>query len=117
MSESSFRKRFLDAFQPKNITTRLFRNNSGIAYNVNGAPVKFGIPEKGGADLLGWRSIEITPDMVGQTVAVFCAYELKTVKDTLKKDQKNFLNCVSQAGGEAVVVREVESGGFSCERF
>jgi hypothetical protein len=33
---------------------------------------------KATADLIGWRSITITPDMVGTTVAIFASIEVKT---------------------------------------
>jgi hypothetical protein len=50
--------------------TRLFRNNTGTLRDQHGRPVSFGLC-KGSADLIGYRSITITPEMVGQQVAVF----------------------------------------------
>jgi hypothetical protein len=50
--------------------TRLFRNNTGTLRDQHGRPVQFGLC-KGSADLIGYRTITITPDMVGQQVAVF----------------------------------------------
>jgi hypothetical protein len=52
--------------------TRLFRNNTGTLRDANGRPVQFGLC-KGSADLIGYRTITITPDMVGQQVAVFAS--------------------------------------------
>jgi hypothetical protein len=57
--------------------TRLFRNNTGTLRDQHGRPVSFGLC-KGSADLIGYRTITITPDMVGQQVAVFLSIEVKT---------------------------------------
>jgi hypothetical protein len=50
--------------------TRLFRNNTGTLRDQHGRPVSFGLC-KGSADLIGYRTITITPEMVGQQVAVY----------------------------------------------
>ena len=42
--------------------TRLFRNNTGTLRDQHGRPVSFGLC-KGSADLIGYRTITITPDM------------------------------------------------------
>jgi hypothetical protein len=52
--------------------TRLFRNNTGTLRDQHGRPVSFGLC-KGSADLIGYRTITITPEMVGQQVAVFAS--------------------------------------------
>ena len=57
--------------------TRLFRNNTGTLRDQHGRPVQFGLC-KGSADLIGYRTITITPEMVGQQVAVFTSIEVKT---------------------------------------
>ena len=38
--------------------------------------VKYGL-YKGSSDLIGWKSIEITPEMIGQRFAVFVSVEVK----------------------------------------
>ena len=57
----------------------LFRNNCGtaLAPDGSGRRIKYGVANPGGADLIGWESIEITPEMVGSKVAVFAAIECK----------------------------------------
>jgi ribosomal protein S19 len=40
-------------------------------------PVQFGLC-KGSADLIGWKRVTVTPEMVGSTVAVFTSIEVKT---------------------------------------
>jgi hypothetical protein len=61
----------------------------------------------GGADTMGWRSVVITPDMVGRRVAVFTAIEVKD-NGRLTADQRTFLTNVHQAGGIAGVARSAD---------
>lgn len=86
---------------------RIFRNQVGSLPDPRtGRLVTFGLA-KGSADLIGWRTIEITPDMVGQRVAVFCSLEVKTAAGRLTDQQRNWLEAVRRAGGIAGVVRSV----------
>ena len=87
--------------------TRLFRNNTGTLRDQHGRPVSFGLC-KGSADLIGYRSITITPDMVGQQVAVFTSIEVKSATGRLRPDQQQWLDAVQAAGGIAGVARSVE---------
>jgi len=87
--------------------TRVFRNNTGTLRDANGRPVQFGLT-KGSADLIGWRTITITPEMVGQQVAVFTSIEVKTATGRLRPEQQQWLDAVQAAGGIAGVARSVE---------
>ena len=87
--------------------TRLFRNNTGTLKDQNGRPVQFGLC-KGSADLIGYRSVTITPEMVGTTVAVFLSIEVKTATGRLRPEQQQWLDTVQAAGGIAGVARSVE---------
>jgi len=87
--------------------TRLFRNNTGTLRDQHGRPVQFGLC-KGSADLIGWRTITITPEMVGQQVAVFASIEVKTATGRLRPEQQQWLDAVQAAGGIAGVARSVE---------
>jgi hypothetical protein len=87
--------------------TRLFRNNTGTLRDANGRPVSFGLA-KGSADLIGWRTVTITPEMVGQQVAVFTSIEVKTPTGRVKPEQQQWLDAVQLAGGIAGVARSVE---------
>jgi len=87
--------------------TRLFRNNTGTLRDQHGRPVQFGLA-KGSADLIGYRSITITPEMVGSTVAVFLSIEVKTPTGRLRPEQQQWLVAVQAAGGIAGVARSVE---------
>ena len=86
--------------------TRLFRNNTGTLRDQHGRPVQFGLC-KGSADLIGWRTITITPEMVGQQVAVFASIEVKTPSGRLRPEQQQWLDAVQAAGGIAGVARSV----------
>lgn len=83
---------------------RLFRNQVGALKDKSGRLVTFGL-HPGSADLIGWKSVIITPEMVGQRVAVFVSIECKTETGKVKPDQINWLQQVNEAGGIAVVVR------------
>lgn len=63
---------------------------------------------EGSSDIIGFTPVTITPEMVGQTVAVFTAVETKTKTGRATKKQINFIDCVQVAGGFAGVARDVE---------
>jgi hypothetical protein len=88
-------------------STRLFRNNTGTLRDQHGRPVSFGLA-KGSADLIGWRTVTITPEMVGAQVAVFTSIEVKTPTGRVKPEQQQWLDAVQAAGGIAGVARSVE---------
>ena len=85
---------------------RLWRNNTGALKDSTGRLVRYGLCP-GSSDLIGLRTITITPDMVGQTVGVFVAIEVKD-QGRLTEQQRAFLAMVEQAGGMAGVARSVE---------
>jgi hypothetical protein len=61
----------------------------------------------GGSDLIGWTEMTITPEMVGSTLAVFTAVELKTGRLAPTREQIAFLGAVKRAGGLSGVARTV----------
>jgi len=86
---------------------RLFRNQVGqLPDPRTGRPVQFGLA-RGSADLIGWRTITITPDMIGTQLAVFTSIEVKTPTGRLTPEQRNWLHTVDHAGGIAGVARSV----------
>ena len=86
---------------------RLFRNNTGTLPDPRtGRPVQFGLA-RGSADLIGLRTVTITPDMVGQQVAVFTSIEVKTPQGRTTPAQQNWLHMVRRAGGIAGIARSV----------
>jgi len=86
---------------------RLFRNNTGTLPDPRtGRPVQFGLA-RGSADLIGWRTITITPEMVGQRVAIFTSIEVKTTTGRTTPAQQAWMGTVRTAGGIAGVARSV----------
>jgi hypothetical protein len=86
---------------------RLYRNNCGSLPDPrSGRLVQFGLA-RGSADLIGWRTLVITPEMVGQRVAVFTSLEIKTPTGRLAPAQRHWLHAVEGAGGIAGVARSV----------
>lgn len=87
---------------------RLFRNNTGSLPDPRtGRPIQFGLA-KGSADLIGLRTVTVTPEMVGQRLAVFTSLEVKTPNGRLTPEQRNWLEMVRDRGGIAGVVRSVQ---------
>lgn len=83
---------------------RLFRNNVGFdAANK----VRYGLMP-GSSDLIGWKTITITPRYVGMQVAVFCAIEVKKPGGRVTGEQSNFIDYVDNSGGIAGVCYSYE---------
>ena len=93
---------------------RLWRNNSGALVDQQGRLVRFGLA-KGSSDLIGLRSLEITPDLVGQRIAQFVAMEIKTSRGVVSSEQRAFLQLVEQLGGLAAICRSVEAAEQALE--
>ena len=68
---------------------------------------------KGSADLIGWRTVTITEEMVGQKIAVFTSIEVKNSSGRVRPEQQQWLDAVQKAGGIAAVARSVAD----CERL
>lgn len=90
------------------IGIHLFRNNCGQYKTDTGQWVRFGVASPGGSDLIGWRALVVTQDMVGKTIAQFSAVEVKTKEGRLSKEQSAFIEIVNQCGGFACVARSAE---------
>jgi hypothetical protein len=87
---------------------RLFRNNCGTLPDPRtGRPVQFGLA-RGSADLIGWRTITITSDMVGQQLAVFTSIEVKTERGHVRPEQHAWQRTISAAGGIAGIARSIQ---------
>jgi len=97
----------------------VWRNNVGVAYQggiitMNSQEarlrhprrISFGVGGAGGSDLIGYREVVVTQEMVGHPVAVFCAIECKRPGGRgPTPDQKHFQAVVNKAGGVAIVAR------------
>ncbi len=98
---------------------KIFRNNVGMGWigkskNINGNVIiadaralHAGLCE-GSSDLIGWTTVEITPDMVGKKIAVFTAIEVKAEGGRVSPKQRNFLDVVKQSGGIAGIASSPE---------
>jgi hypothetical protein len=61
----------------------------------------------GSGDLIGYSTVEVTPEMVGQRVAVFASVEVKAPKGRVSPEQAAFAQHIQQAGGMAGIARSV----------
>lgn len=86
---------------------RLFRNNVGTLRDARGGYVTYGLCV-GSSDLIGYKTVTITQEMVGQQIAQFVAIEGKTPKGQQTDRQALFLEQCKAAGAVAVCVRSVE---------
>lgn len=107
---------------------RLFRNNVGTGFQLVSRPppgwkppdflkpFTYGLPS-GSGDLVGWARVIITPEMVGQTVAVFASVEVKdpTWRSTPSfensdrgRAQASWARVVVEAGGRAGRAQSIE---------
>tara|TARA_B100000242_G_scaffold7859_1_gene5194 strand:- start:12248 stop:12520 length:273 start_codon:yes stop_codon:yes gene_type:complete len=71
-----------------------------------GRYVQFGLA-KGSSDLIGFKKIKITEDMIGQEIAQFVSIEIKTEKGKLTTQQNNWLTFINKAGGITGVARSI----------
>lgn len=100
----------------------LMRNNSGMLKDETGRPVRYGlgnVTKEGNkvfksSDLIAVTPVKITQDMVGQTLGVFTAIEVKREGWKYKGDerevgQKNFIDFVLARGGIAYFCESVDT--------
>jgi len=94
----------------------LMRNNSGALLDAEGRLVRFGLGNVSkqhqdnikSSDLIGFTKVIITPEMIGKTVAIFTAIEVKKEDWNINKKldkretaQMNFINWIKNNGGIA----------------
>lgn len=97
---------------------RLYRNNTGVAYDQSNRPIFFGLGNDGVKrddsirthDWIGYHTLTVTPEMVGKKVAVFTAIDAKKLGfvskavysvGTREYGQDKFAKRVINAGGIA----------------
>jgi len=101
----------------QNNLATMFRANVGAGWTGNKVqtypdhvtiyqPRRFttGLPP-GFPDLVGFKTVTITPDMVGKTIAVFTGLEIKTKTGRVRSDQTTMLQHLIHAGARAGIVR------------
>lgn len=88
----------------------LLRNNSGAYFDKHGRIIRYGLGNDSAKvnaaikspDLIGIRTVTITPDMVGMTIGQFVAIETKKKgwrMDKTAKAQANFGKIITERGG------------------
>src|SRR5215471_14125963 len=94
---------------------RLFRNHRGVHKLAQkdcqscqrfGATISAGMAN-GAPDLVGWKTVVVTQDMVGSSIAVFCGVEVKRPTGKVSEDQARFLKALETAGAVQGVARSV----------
>jgi hypothetical protein len=83
---------------------KLVQNQAGLVVLAQARKVECGLTP-GASDLVGLTTITITPDMVGQRLAVFTAGEVKRPGVGVPEHQQKFVDFVRAAGGFADVIR------------
>lgn len=100
---------------------QLWRNNVGVLVDATGRPVRYGLANDSKAlnskiksgDLIGWRPVFITPEMVGKVLAQFVSIECKSQKKhaRIEKAQTAWAELVRKNGGLALILdRAIEPG-------
>jgi len=116
MSESEVQQR-IQMEGPK-YSCVLMRNNSGALPDNTGRIIRYGLGHVAktsikSSDLIGITTLTITPEMVGKTIGVFTAIEVKVEGWKLgnserEKSQEEFIKWVKSKGGIASFCTSVE---------
>ena len=89
------------------LEARLFRNQVGHYTIEGGRKITTGLGV-GSPDLVGWKTLEITPEMVGKSVAVFAGIEVKSGHRKASPKQESWIAAIRAAGGIACVARNAD---------
>jgi len=84
---------------------RVVRLNAGDVVIRNARPFHAGIA--GMSDLGGWVPVDVTPEMVGSTVALYAQVEVKAGARTTQ-EQRDWIAAVNNAGGRAGVAKNAD---------
>lgn len=113
ISEATLMRRVL--VRASELGARLFRNTTG-RYRLarpecrecqsRGRVITSGLCV-GSSDLIGWRTVTVTPAMVGRKVALFVAIELKA-GSKVSTEQAKFLAAATEAGALASILCDVD---------
>lgn len=81
-------------------------NHSGTVVLKFARRLKAGCGPDGMSDYIGWRQVTITLDMVGSTIAQFCAAEIKRFdgKGRTSVEQIDMIDLIHRQGGHAVII-------------
>ena len=102
---------------------RLLRNNRGMFRTMDGKrTVRAGLEADGASDLIGVRTITVTPEMVGKKIGVLMVVEVKKPSWTkptteTEKEQENFINQMVQRGAIGFFINNAEDLEKKVESF
>lgn len=109
--------------QARHYGCTLLRNNAGACIDNTGRLVRYGLgnlskqqtAKIASSDLIGIQKVVITPDMVGQTLGLFVAVEVKKEAWNPEKKlnprenaQKAFIDWVISNGGKAFFANNID---------
>src|SRR3978361_871677 len=100
----------------KGFTGEFVRTEAGFTVLKNARRASFGLCV-GSSDVIGFRTVVITPNLVGKTVAVFIAIEVKAAAGRPSPKQSAFIRAVQQAGGLAGIARSVDEARAIVDRL
>lgn len=90
----------------------VFKNVRGLFLTLDKKrKVRAGIQMDGASDLIGFTRVKITQDMVGRTLPIFTAIEVKTPapnKTYASTEQLDFIKAIKENNGIAGVARSPE---------
>ena len=81
----------------------VWRNHVGLFKTMDGRTVNIGV--KGSSDLMAVKPTVITPEMVGQTLPIFVAVEVKTANGRQSDPQKKWQKAVEKLGVKYILAR------------
>lgn len=84
------------------------RNRRGMLPLPGGGMLPFGLGPDGYPDFVGYLPVVITPELVGQKLAVYVAIEAKTDSGVLAEHQFKVIEELRDAGAIAGVARNAE---------
>jgi VRR-NUC domain len=95
---------------------RLFRNQVGHYELKDGRRLTSGLCV-GSSDLIGYLPVVVTQAMVGRTIAVFVALEVKGPRGNVRPEQKQFVDVCRGHGALAAIVRTLEDAWAALAAF
>ena len=120
MSEAANQNRIRDHFAQQGV--RLWRQNVGALKDATGRILRYGLANDSAelnrqlksSDLIGWRSLLITPDMVGQVVAQFASVEVKDDDWQFPRptNRSEYARCDAQRRWLRMALADGAFGGF-----
>lgn len=105
--ESEIVKRIMLSVSPLGVV--VWKNSRGMFLTLDGRRrVRAGLCAPGSSDLIGFKKVKITQDMVGKKIAQIVCIEVKTEKGRASPEQKDFIQFILDNGGYAGIAKSPE---------